>query len=245
MAEQVKSKQRVADHGEVFTAEREVKAITHHGNKVSEPMTRPLLEHGCDTFIRFNEAVGILHKVMAFNEPTMDSLVSSRQPFGLPTTFHGNKTRKAGDVMVYENEGVSYTSPSNISKNADAIDKYKVFISRAGSGSDAFPHPILGRPFVGIPKTVSSETFIFIGPFENEEVCKNVMSYISTKFMRFLAMLKKVTQSTTRTVYTLVPIQDFSKPWTDEELYAKYGITKEEQDFIDSMIRPMDLEGDK
>ena len=91
MAEQVKSKQRVADHGEVFTAEREVKAITHHGNKVSEPMTRPLLEHGCDTFIRFNEAVGILHKVMAFNEPTMDSLVSSRQPFGLPTTFHGNK----------------------------------------------------------------------------------------------------------------------------------------------------------
>lgn len=221
----------------------DVKVVTHHGDKLGTPMERPLLENGCETFIRFNEAVGILHKVMAFNEPTMDSLVSSRQPFGLPTTFHGSKTKKEGDVMVYENEGVSYVNPSVISKNRDAVDKYKVFISRAGSGSDAFPHPILGRPFVGLPNTVSSETFIFLGPFENESVCKNVMSYISTRFMRFLAMLKKVTQSTTRTVYTLVPQQDFSKPWTDEELYAKYNITNEEIEFIESMIRPMDLEG--
>lgn len=44
-------------------------------------------------------------------------------------------------------------------------------------------------------------------------------------------------------VYTFVPIQDFSKPWTDEELYAKYGLTDEEIAFIESMIRPMDLNG--
>lgn len=56
-------------------------------------------------------------------------------------------------------------------------------------------------------------------------------------------MLKKVTQSTTRSVYTFIPIQDFSKPWTDEELYAKYGIDEAEIAFIDSMIKPMDLNG--
>lgn len=54
-------------------------------------------------------------------------------------------------------------------------------------------------------------------------------------------MLKKVTQSTTRSIYTLVPIQDFSKPWTDAELYAKYNLTQDEIDFIESMIKPMDL----
>ena len=218
----------------------DVKVVTHHGNNVSEPMIRPLLEPGCDTFIRFNEAVGILHKVMRFHEPSMESLVSSRQPFGLPTTFHGSKDKKPGDLKLYENEGVSYVNRNYVTKNADAIEKYKVFIPRAGSGSDAFPHPILGRPFVGEPYTVSSETYIFIGTFEDKETCENVISYICTKFLRFLAMLKKVTQSTTRSVYTLIPMQDFSKTWTDAELYEKYGISAEEIAFIDSMIRPME-----
>ena len=173
----------------------------------------------------------------------METLVSSRQPFGLPTTFHGTKKKSPNYLKVYENEGVSYTSIESISKNVEIVNKWKVFIPRAGSGSDAFPHPILGKPFIGEPGSVSSETYIFIGPFDTEEICQNVISYISTKFMRFLAMLKKVTQSTTRSIYTLVPQQDFSKPWTDEELYTKYGINDKEIDFINSMIRPMDLNG--
>jgi site-specific DNA-methyltransferase (adenine-specific) len=28
--------------------------------------------------------------------------------------------------------------------------------------------------------------------------------------------------------------------WTDEKLYKKYGLTREEVDFIKSMIRPME-----
>ena len=81
---------------------------------------------------------------------------------------------------------------------------------------------------------------MFIGPYKNLEECKNVVSYITTKFLRFLVMLKKVTQDTTRNVYSLVPIQDFSQPWTDEMLYKKYGLTEEEIAFIESMIRPME-----
>jgi site-specific DNA-methyltransferase (adenine-specific) len=41
-------------------------------------------------------------------------------------------------------------------------------------------------------------------------------------------------------VFRFVPLQDFSKPWTDEELYKKYGLTDEEIQFIESMIRPME-----
>ena len=54
-------------------------------------------------------------------------------------------------------------------------------------------------------------------------------------------MLKKTSQMAAASVYSFVPIQDFSKPWTDEELYAKYGLTDEEIAFIESMIKPMDL----
>lgn len=217
--------------------------VTHRGNNVGLPMCRPLLENGCDSFIRYNEAIGILHKVMPMKERSMESLVSSRQPFGLSTTYHGHRERNADDIKIYENEGVSYASKNDITKNASMVDRWKVFIPRAGSGSDAFPHPILGRPFVGEPHSACSETYIFIGPFESEEMCNNAISYISTRFFRFLAMLKKVTQSTTRSIYTLVPQQDLSRPWTDEDLYKKYGVTEEEIEFIESMIRPMDIDG--
>ena len=213
---------------------------THHNGKVFDPVTRPLLESGCETFIRYNEGVEIYRKVKKHSEPTMEGLVSSRKPFGLSTTFHGRSAYNKGDIIVYENRGISYASRKEIPLNQEMIDQYKVFIPRSSSGSDAFPHPILGTPFVGRPGTACSETYIVIGPFESEATCENVISYIKTKFMRTLAMFKKVTQSTTRALYTFVPIQTFTHPWSDEMLYQKYGITEEEVRFIDSMIKPME-----
>ena len=121
----------------------------------------------------------------------------------------------------------------------------KVYISKAGSGSDVFPHSILTKPFYGAPNTVCNESYLVIGPFKNKAECENVMSYISTRFFRFLVLLKKNSQNAPRSVYQYVPIQDFSKPWNDEELYEKYGLTEEEIGFIESMIKPMDLTGDE
>lgn len=214
--------------------------VTHRGDTIGKPTTRKLLEKGCDTFIRYNEAIDILHKVRNFNEDSIEPYVSARRPFGLPTTFHGRKTKEQNDILIYENEGISFTKRDDIIKNNDVIDMYKVLIPRSSSGSDKFPHPILGKPFVGEPNTACSETYLFIGPYSSKEECLNVISYISTRLFRFLAMLKKVTQSTTRGIYTFVPIQDFSRPWTDEELYDKYKITGDEISFIESMIRPME-----
>ena len=52
--------------------------------------------------------------------------------------------------------------------------------------------------------------------------------------------LRKNTQDALAKVYQFIPMQDFSKPWTDKELYAKYGLTQDEIDFIESMIKPME-----
>ena len=68
------------------------------------------------------------------------------------------------------------------------------------------------------------------------------MSYIQTKFFRFMVMLLKNTQHALKKVYQLVPVQDFTRPWNDAELYEKYGLTPEEIEFIEKMIKPMDLE---
>ena len=66
------------------------------------------------------------------------------------------------------------------------------------------------------------------------------MSYIRTKFFRFITSLKKNAQHSNRGVYQFVPQQKFDKPWTDEELYKKYGLTEEEISYIEKMVRPME-----
>lgn len=215
---------------------------THLNGAGGQAVVRPLLEKDLDFFIRYNEAVEVLHKVRSHDEPTMETLVSSQKPFDLPTTFRGKAKPSMNSVKVYQNGGVGYIDRESIEKNTGLINKYKVFIARAGSGSDKFPHAILGKPFVGEPGTICSETYLAIGPFGDEEECRNAISYINTQFFRFLVMLRKPTQDALRKVYSLVPIQSFKKSWTDAELFRKYKIGEEELRFIESMIRPVEVE---
>lgn len=132
---------------------------------------------------------------------------------------------------------------SDLPKNHKTKDLNKVYIPAAGgSGTDT---QILGFPFYGEPNSVCSQTYLVIGydpdkhNFTKQE-CENIISYIKTKFFRYLVSIKKKTQNGPRGVYQFVPMQDFSKPWTDEELYAKYNLSQEEIDFIESMIKPME-----
>jgi site-specific DNA-methyltransferase (adenine-specific) len=96
----------------------------------------------------------------------------------------------------------------------------------------------LGKPFVGAVETCCSETYLVIGPYKTKKEALNVN--IQTRFFRFLILQIKNTQHATKKVYSFVPIQNFSESWTDEKLYAKYGLTQEEIAFIESMIRLME-----
>lgn len=224
---------------------------THLNDGVYGPIERPLLEEDSDTFIRYNQAISIVKKVYDKNLKSFSELVSPQTPFGMVTSYKGNPEReKKTDLKMYISGndakykgGVSFAPLSMVTKGKDLIDCHKIFIGKAGSGSDSFPHQILSKPFYGEPKSVCNQTYLVIGPFKDKTECENAMSYISTKFFRFMVLQKKNSQDAMRSVYQYVPMQDFSKPWTDEELYKKYNLTQEEIDFIESMIRPMDLDG--
>ena len=214
--------------------------VTHHGGNVNKSVERPLLETGNDIFIRYNEAIPIYHKVSSFKEVTMESIISTRRPFGLSSNFRGKTKSTSASIKIFQNGGFGYISQKDITANYDFIDKWKVFIPFLGSGSDSFPHTILGKPFVGEPGTACTETYLVIGPFKSKKECENVISYISTRFFRFLVLLRKPSQNATRKVYSFTPMQNFSEAWTDEKLYKKYKLTKKEIEFIESMIRPME-----
>lgn len=231
------------------------RVTTHFNGKHLSTANRKLLEEGADVFIRFNEGLSILKKVMAVEtgqenllslpeEKRFDRMVSSRKPFGLETTFKGKPKKKADDdLLIYQNGGTGYVPRKSVSSGTQYIDYWKIYTGRAAPGTgnkDTYPHRIISTPFIGEPGTISSETYLCIGPLDTQAHAESVLSYLSCKLTRLLILLHKPSQDTTRKVYTFVPTQDWNKEWTDEELYKKYGLSEDEITFIDSMVRPLD-----
>lgn len=230
---------------------------THFKDWPVSTATRPLLEEGADVFIRFNEGLSILKKVVAVesgqsdtlllpDDKRFDKLVSSRKPFGLETTFKGKASGGADDVLVYQNGGKGYVARVSITVGTHLIDSWKVYVGRAAPGTgnkDTYPHRILSTPFVGEPGTISSETYLCIGPFDTRTEAESALSYLTCRLTRLLILLHKPSQDTTRKVYTFVPTQEWTKVWTDEDLYAKYDISESEIAFIEKLVRPMEFQG--
>jgi len=220
------------------------KVSTSRKGVITSEMTRPLLEKGCETFIRYNEAISIFHKIQAKNETMLKDRISSRKPFGIDSNFKDYKQKPdvTNNIKLYRNGEPGFINERQIVKGLEYVNQIKVLISKAGSGSDSFPHQILGVPFIAERNSACTETFIILGTFDNLKHANNLISYVSTKFFRFLVLLIKNTQNAAKDVYSFVPTQDFNVTWTDEMLYQKYSINSTEQQFINSLIRPMELD---
>ena len=230
---------------------------THFKDWPVSTSTRALLEPGADVFIRFNEGLSILKKVVAVEsgqsaslalseDKRFDQLVSSRKPFGLETTFKGKATRSDDDVLVYQNGGKGFMLRDSVSSGIAFIDKWKVFVGRAAPGTgnrDTYPHRVISTPFIGEPGTISSETYLCVGPFDSRAQAESALSYLTCRLTRLLILLHKPSQDTTRKVYTFVPTQEWNRLWTDEDLYAKYDISESEIEFIEKLVRPMEFQG--
>ena len=201
---------------------------------------RPLIEKGNDSFVRFNSSISILEKIKQFQESSFIQLVSSRKPFGIATNEKIDTEKGINGIKIYAYPKNGYIESSKVSANKQSVYKPKVLISYAYGERGNFPYLVIGKPFIGEVNSCCSETYLMIGPFDTTNECENVMSYIRTKFFRFLVLLRKNTQHATSKVYQFVPLQDFSHPWTDEMLYQKYSLTEDEIAFIESMIRPME-----
>jgi len=233
------------------------RVTTHFKDWPVSTASRPLLEEGVDVFIRFNEGLSILKKIVAIENGQSDSLslpeskrfdqlVSSRKPFGLDTTFKGKAVKASGDLLIYQNGGKGYINRDAISTGTQLVDRWKLFAGYAAPGTgnkDTYPHRIISTPFIGEPGSISSETYLCIGPFDSRTEAESALSYLSCRLTRLLILLHKPSQHVTRKVYTFVPTQKWTRRWTDEDLYAKYGISASEIAFIEKVVRPMDLSG--
>ena len=193
-----------------------------------------------DTFIRHDQAASIVRKVCAFGEPMMSNMVSSSKPFGLRTFV---RPQESGDILLRWQNGEGPYCRDEITVGRELIDKWKVITSYVGYDHAGNPgkdgkRRVFSKIDILPPGTICTETYLVVGSFDTEQEAKKLVAYMKTLFFRFLVAQCMYSHHITKEAYRLVPIQDFSQSWTDEKLYAKYGITDEEIKFIESMVRP-------
>lgn len=193
-------------------------------------------------FIRHGQAVPIIRKVLSRNERRMNEQVSAYKPFGLRTYV---KPQRTGDIILHWQKGEGPYKRKDITVGLEMIDKWKVICSRSGHEHAGNPgtdgsRRVLAKTVMLPPGTICTETYLVIGHYATEEEAKNLLAYMKTRLFRFLMSLFMYSHGITKDTFAFIPILDMTKYWTDEKLYKRYGLTKDEIAFIESKIRPME-----
>ena len=197
-------------------------------------------------FIRSNESLSIIHKVLRRSEHFLTERVQPIDAFGFPSAARGEKEPFDGCISLIHSQGTGYIKRSDVKKNAELIDKYKATISilvpcNGEVGIDPSKgYKAITTPRIEVPGEVNTFSYLVLGAFDTEEEIKNYKQYLMCKFTRFMLRLTYSSMHIARANFVFVPDQDFMETWTDEKLYKKYELTEEEIAFIESTIRVME-----
>ena len=218
--------------------------VTNIVGGISNTSVRPLNEY--PVFIRYNESISIINKIKSKQESSLVQSISSRNPYGFATNERGSNYSKTNTVKLISSQGEGYVNANSITQGQNSVNRYKVMIGRVTSEHAGEPDKSTGKYKVFSsmrllgPNEICTDSYVIGGVCDSKHEAINFYNYLRTSFVRFLILQSLSSINLSREAYVLVPLQDFTRPWTDEELYAKYGLTDEEIQFIESMIRPME-----
>lgn len=216
--------------------------VNVNGTNKSKAIKRRLGEF--DIFVRNNIALNIIRKTRLLGEQTFNNIVKSYSYFAIRSYERGTEKRQNNDdVILLSSSGKGFFDRNKVTDRESILNKYKAIITYAMSGgnkpSSEGNYQVASSIMTLHPNEVCTETYLILATFDTKEEADNMCFYIKTKFFRFLLLQALTSIHITKDSFCFVPKQDFSKSWSDEELYKKYNLSKDEIDYIESMIKPM------
>ena len=195
-----------------------------------------------EVLIRHQEELSIMNKVQKEGQSYLSSNVFSQKPFGLRTYV---KPLEKGDIKLRYNGGIGPYNSDLVTVNKELIGKWKIITScltaeHAGETDKNGQKRIFSTLEILEPGTICTETYMLLNVFDNQHECINMLQFLKTRFVRAMVAMVTATQHLSKANFRFVPIQDFTRSWTDADLYEKYGLTEDEVSFIESMIKPME-----
>lgn len=185
--------------------------------------------------IRYNGTISILDKVAQLKEEKLSKTVLPLSIFSFPTNFKNYQHNEFDNsIQIYGNKFIGYIDSKQLKTGHKYVDKFKVLLPEA-IGKGGFDDKL--KPIIIEPNSCCTGTYVVLGSFDTYEEAKNMVSYINTKFFKFLLALAKNTQHATAAAYSFIPFQDFSKSWEDNELYQKYNLSEQEIKYIEEKIK--------
>ena len=152
-------------------------------------------------------------------------------------------------VKLISSGGVGYVKRSSVVKNTHEIDRYKVTIGKiVPSNGEVDTNPEDGYKVITSnrilrPGEVHTESYLLLHGFDSLAEAENFSEYMTLKFPRFMMKHTLSSMNISTQNFVFVPFLDYSRKWTDADLYVRYNLTQDEIAYIEALIRPMDLEG--
>ena len=223
--------------------------VINMNSGISDALKRPLNQYG-NLFIRSNNAITIIEKIRTKTDSFVSEMVSAIDTFGIPSKVRGHEEYQEGDVLLVHSDGAnssktSYISRNIVTKNANLIDKYKVRISiLVPQNGEAGVKPEKGyrsmsTPHIVYPGQVDSFSYLNIGFFDNEMEAENFRKYMMCKLPRFMMRTTYSSAHISQSNFIFVPKMDYTRSWTDPDLYEYFGLSDGEIELIESTMRSM------
>ena len=198
-----------------------------------------------DIVVSDNKAVSILDKIRSSHsaESFMDRKCLSSKPFGLRAAFEDWQDK--GVPCYLRGKEIKFVDPTCFTDSNNVRDLWKVCLSEADGNSRVNPDSegklsYAANFFVAEPGSICLETYVVVNAFKTKSEAENFVSYMKTKFFRFMLGIRVVTQHVNKDKFAFVPdLGDYSKPVTDAELYKKFGLSEEEIAYIESKIKAL------
>lgn len=202
-----------------------------------------------DIFVRSNESLSIIDKVASKAVHTLEEYAFSRNPFGFESKSRGISTKDSSHpVKLVHSQGVGYVSISDVNKNVEHLDRWKISIGKlVPSNGEVGVDPSKGynamtQPRILSPYTVITDSYLVLATFKTEIEALNFAKFMTQKFPRFLMHETYSSMNISKSNFRFVPFMDYTQEWTDEKLYNYFSLTDDEIAFIEGMIRPMELD---